>query len=109
MSNNQKPQDLFLLEGISLVSFNKDFTKVALSKKDNIIYIYSVPNIMKTDTWKLENKLDAHVQYVSGIDWNHNTNEILSCSHGIMIMVTLDGDYLQYRIWEKIIQTSFSP
>ena len=81
MSNNQKPQDLFLLEGISLVSFNKDFTKVALSKKDNIIYIYSVPNIMKTDTWELEDKLDAHVQYVSGIDWNHNTNEILSCSH----------------------------
>jgi actin related protein 2/3 complex subunit 1A/1B len=82
MSNaNQKPQDLFLLEGISCVAFNKDFTKVALSKKDNIIYIYSVPNLMKTDTWKLEHTLDSHVQYVSGIDWNANTNEILSCSH----------------------------
>ena len=30
MSNNQKPQDLFLLEGINCVAFNKDFTKVAI-------------------------------------------------------------------------------
>ena len=81
MAQNQKPQDLFLLEGISCVSFNKDFTKVALSKKDNIIYIYSIPNLMKTDTWKLEDKLETHCQYVSGIDWNAHTNEILSCSH----------------------------
>ena len=81
MAQNQKPQDLFLLEGISCVAFNKDFTKVALSKKDNIIYIYSVPNLMKTDTWKLEDKLESHVQYVSGIDWCAHTNEILSCSH----------------------------
>ena len=81
MSSNQKPQDLFLLEGISCVAFNKDFTKVALSKKDNIIYIYSIGNLLKTDTWKLEDKLDAHVQYISGLDWNANTNEILSCSH----------------------------
>ena len=81
MANTQKPKDLFLLEGISCVAFNKDFKKVALSKKDNIIYIYSVPDLMKTDTWKLEDKLESHVQYVSGIDWNANTNEILSCSH----------------------------
>ena len=80
-SANPKPQDLFLLEGISCMAFNKDFTKVALSKKDNMIYIYSVPNIMKTDTWKLEDKLDAHVQYVSGLDWNANKNAILSCSY----------------------------
>ena len=35
----QKPKDLFLLEGINIVSFNKDFTEVALYKKDNNIYI----------------------------------------------------------------------
>ena len=81
MASNQKPQDLFLLEGISCVAFNKDFTKVALSKKDNVIYIYSIPNLMKTDTWKLETTLDTHVQYISGLDWNAKTNEILSCSH----------------------------
>ncbi len=81
MANNQKPQDLFLLDGISCLAFNKDFTKVALSKKDNVIYIYSVPDLMKTDTWKLEDKLESHVQYVSGLDWNAHTNAILSCSH----------------------------
>jgi actin related protein 2/3 complex subunit 1A/1B len=81
MASNQKPQDLFLLEGISCFAFNKDFTKVALSKKDNVIYIYSIPNLMKTDTWKLETTLDTHVQYISGLDWNAKTNEILSCSH----------------------------
>ena len=54
MESNQKPQDLFLLDRISFFSFNKDFTKVALSKKDNLIYIYSVPKLMKTYTWKLE-------------------------------------------------------
>ena len=79
--SKDKPEDLFLLDGISYLVFNKDFTKAALSKKDNIIYIYSVPNLMKTDTWKLEHQLDSHVQYVSGIDWNANTNEILSCSY----------------------------
>ena len=81
MATTQKPKDLFELDGISHLIFNKDFTKAALSKKDNIIYIYSIPNLMKTDTWKLEHTLDSHVQYVSGIDWNHHTNEILSCSY----------------------------
>ena len=78
---NQKPKDLFLLEGISLVAFNKDFTQVALSKKDNLIYIYSVPDLMKTDKWKLLYTLDSHYQYVSGLDWCHATNRILSCSY----------------------------
>ena len=36
---------------------------------------------MKTDTWKLEDKLEAHAQYVSGIDWNPHTNAILTCSY----------------------------
>ncbi len=81
MANNQKPKDLFLLEGISCVAFNKDFKKVALSKKDNLIYIYEIKDFMKPDTWKLEDTLDSHVQYISGLDWNAHTNEILSCSH----------------------------
>ena len=80
-AQNQKPKDLFLLEGISCVVFNKDFTQVALSKKDNIIYIYSVPNIMKTEDWKLLYTLDSHYQYVSGIDWCPETNRLLSCSY----------------------------
>jgi len=78
---NEKPAGLFLLEGISFMVFNKDFIQVALSKKDNLIYIYSVKDIMKPDTWQLLHTLDAHTQYVSGLDWNAHTNDILSCSH----------------------------
>ena len=77
----QKPKDLFLLEGINIVTFNKDFTQVALSKNDNVIYIYSVPNLMKTDTWKLLTTLKSHYQYISGLDWCPETNRILSCSY----------------------------
>ena len=77
----QKPKDLFLLEGISCVAFNKDFTQVALSKKDNLIYIYSIKDIMKTDTWKLLYTLDSHFQYISGLDWCPATNRLLSCSY----------------------------
>ena len=77
----QKPKDLFLLEGISIVAFNKDYTQVALSKKDNIIYIYSVPNLMKTETWKLLHTLKSHYQYISGLDWCPETNRLLSCSY----------------------------
>ena len=78
---NQKPQDLFLLEGISCVTFNKDFTEVALSKKDNLIYIYSVKDIKKPETWKLIHTLDNHFQYISGLDWCPETNRLLSCSY----------------------------
>ena len=49
-SEVQKPKALFLLEGINILSFNKDFTQVALSKKDNIIYIYSIKDFKKPET-----------------------------------------------------------
>ena len=78
---NQKPKDLFLLEGISVLCFNKDFTEVALSKKDNKIYIYSIKDLLKTDTWKLIHTLESHYQYISGLDWCPETNRILSCSY----------------------------
>ena len=77
----QKPAGLFLLEGISFLTFNKDFKKCALSKNDGNIYIYNVTDIMKPDGWKLETTLEAHLEYISGLDWNHVSNEILSCSY----------------------------
>ena len=76
----EKPKDLFSLNGISAFCFNKDYSKCALSQKDNKIYIYKTPDIFKTSTWELEHTLDSHVLYVSCIDWNHKTNKILSCS-----------------------------
>ena len=78
---NEIPVGLFLLEGISCMVFNKDLTQVALSKKDNLIYIYSIKDIMNTDTWLLLHILDDHVQYANGLDWNAHRNNILSCSH----------------------------
>ena len=79
--STKKPAGLFDLEGISCVSFNKDFSQVALSKKDNFVYIFKVVNFMNPDTWQLLYKLDAHVQYVSCIDWHPETNRILTCSY----------------------------
>ena len=75
------PKDLFILEGISHLCFNKDYTQCALSKKDHLIYIYSVPNIMDTKTWTLTHTLSNHSLYISGLDWSPVTNQILSCSH----------------------------
>ena len=75
------PKDLFILEGISLLCFNKDYTQCALSKKDQHIYIYEVPNIMDTKTWKHIHTLSNHSLFISGLDWSPVTNQILSCSH----------------------------
>ena len=77
----EKPKDLFLMEGISMMVFNKDYTQCALSKKDYDIYIYQVPNIKDTSTWTLLYTLKNHFQYISGLDWNPVTNKILSCSY----------------------------
>ena len=77
----KKPADLFLLEGINVLTFNKDFTQVALSKKDNLIYIYSVKDFKNSEKWTLLHKLDSHYQYISGLDWNAETNRLLSCSY----------------------------
>lgn len=78
---NQKPEGLFAIEGITFMVFNKDFTKVAISKKDKYIYIYGIKDFMKPDTWTLDATLKAHMAYVSDLDWNANSNDILSCSH----------------------------
>lgn len=83
----KKPEGLFILEGIGCLVFNKDFTQCALTKKDKVIYIYSTPDISKTDTWKLLHKLEAHGFYVSCLDWHPETNQILSCSHDKTVYV----------------------
>jgi actin related protein 2/3 complex subunit 1A/1B len=96
----QKPKDLFLLEGISHLCFNKDYTQAALSKKDNIIYIYSVKDLLKTDTWKLLHKLESHYQYISGLDWCPETNRILSCSYDKTSFVwdLIDGKWVPSNV-----------
>lgn len=81
MPELQTPKDLFLLEGISHLVFNKDNTECALSKKDNKIYLYKTPNPKNYKTWKLYDTLDQHTQYISGLDWNPITNKIISASY----------------------------
>ena len=75
-----KPKDLFLYEGISHFCFNKDFTQCAVSKKDNRVYIYQVPDIKDTNKWVLLHTLKAHFLYISGLDWSAATNRIVTCS-----------------------------
>ena len=88
MSDNlELPKDLFILEGISTLAFNNDFTQCALSKKDSIIYIYQIKDLLKTSTWKLIHKLESHCFDISCIDWNHKTNKILSCSYDNSVFV----------------------
>lgn len=89
----EKPKDLFLINGISCLCFNKDFTQCALSQKDSNIYIYKTPNLQDTNSWTLIHKLTEHLLYVSGIDWNHKTDKIVSCSHDKTSLIwTFEGD-----------------
>lgn len=84
----------FALEGISQISFNKNFTQCALSKNDNEIYIYKVEKVDDISTWTLiETLKDGHSQFVSGIDWSDNSNKILSCSYDKSVI-----------IWEKTME-----
>jgi actin related protein 2/3 complex subunit 1A/1B len=77
----EKPKDLFILEGISVLAFNSDYTQCALSKKDSKIYIYQIKDLLKIQTWELIHTLESHSLYISSLDWNPKTNKILSCSH----------------------------
>lgn len=73
---------LFNLEGgISQLTFNKDYSMCALSKSDKTIYIYKVGKFEDFKTWTLQQTLDAHTQYISGLDWSAKSNRILSCSY----------------------------
>lgn len=75
------PKDLFLIEGISHLVFNKDYTQCALSKKDSKIYLYYTPNPTDYSTWTLYDTLKTHLQYVSGLDWNPVTERLISASY----------------------------
>lgn len=77
----EKPKDLFVVEGISLFCFNKDFTQCALSKKDNKVYIYQVTDINNTNKWVPLHVLSGHFLYISGLDWSPQTNRIVTCSY----------------------------
>jgi len=61
-------------------SWNKDFTKIAFSANNNDVKIYKVSGD-NSDTWVEEFTLKQHGGFVSGIDWCHSTNVIVTCGH----------------------------
>lgn len=49
----KRPEDLLSFNGISCMSFNKDYTQCAVSHKDKYINIYKVTNIQNSSEWVL--------------------------------------------------------
>jgi len=80
---------------ISCHVWNKEGTKVALSPNNNEILIFA-----KTDKgYELEHSLKEHDQVITGLDWSHTTNQIVSCSHDRNAYVwTLEGG-----IWKPVL------
>lgn len=48
-----RPLNLAILEGISCMAFNKDFSMCVLSKKDKNLYIYKVNSLIDYKQWTL--------------------------------------------------------
>jgi actin related protein 2/3 complex subunit 1A/1B len=65
-----------LAPAISCHAWNKDGSRVALCPNDNEIHIYKKDGVNFT----LEHKLVEHDQLVTGIDWGHSSDRIVSCS-----------------------------
>lgn len=76
-----RDKDLFLPEGISNLSFNKDFTLCALTTRDPIITIYKIVDIKSPKTWEKLYTLTKHTQYITSVDWHKETDNLLTCSH----------------------------
>jgi len=88
--------DLKRLAGcISCHAWNADGTKVALSPNNNEILIFS----KSPKGYELEHTLKEHDQVITGIDWSHATNQIVSCSHDRNAYVwTLEG-----AVWKPVL------
>jgi len=61
---------------ITCHAWNADGTRVALCPNNNEILIYAKSG----NNFNLEHKLTEHDQVVTGIDWAHKSNRIVSCS-----------------------------
>jgi WD40 repeat protein len=65
---------------ISCHAFNKDQTQLAICPNTNEIWIYSSKGT-DASKWVREHVIDEHSGLVSGIDWCHVTNAIVTCGH----------------------------
>jgi len=62
-----------LAQTITCHAWNKERTLVALCPNSNVIEIYD------TVEWELKFSLVEHDQVVTGLDWAHNSNRLVSC------------------------------
>jgi actin related protein 2/3 complex subunit 1A/1B len=79
MTTNSSP--IPNLDAISCHAWNVDGTKIAVCPNNETILIYGNANHVDPNEWVLEHTLVEHDLLVSGIDWSHVTNKIVSCSH----------------------------
>lgn len=70
-----------LVPGISCHSFNGDGSKVVLSPNNNELHVYATNGSEDFTQWTLEHRLGEHGGFVASVDWNAQTNAIVSCGH----------------------------
>jgi len=82
---------------ISSHAWNADRSRVAVCPNTNEIRIYKVEG----SEYTLEHILPDHDQLVTGIDWGHKTNRILSCSQDRNAFVWTYND--EEKTWEPTL------
>jgi actin related protein 2/3 complex subunit 1A/1B len=71
-----------IIPSISYHAWNKDRSLVALTPNNDTVQIYSTAgNPSDPSKWVQKYVLLEHMGSVSGIDWCHATNQIVTCAH----------------------------
>jgi len=70
------------VQQISCIAFNKDRSLVALSPNNDQVAIYATGGTPQDATkWTQKYVLLEHMGAISGVDWSHVTNQIVTCGH----------------------------
>lgn len=70
-----------LSKQISFHCFSGDGKQCAVSKNDDVVYLYDTNGKDTTEDWKETQVVTEHGGQVSGIDWCAKTNLIVTCGH----------------------------
>lgn len=82
MALKASTQDLTkFLDCISCHAFNKDRSQVAVCPNNNVIEIYATKGSPDAKKWEKTFTLTEHSGLVSDLDWDGDSNRILSCGH----------------------------
>jgi len=65
---------------INVHAWNKDHSELAISPNTRDVWIYSATN-EKVSGWKKIHELEGHQKRVTGIDWSHASDSIVTSSH----------------------------